>query len=72
MAADIISVVAYTDVNADLPLRLKSAPKGERIGHPFVRQMLVVSVRWHNESLPHPMASQIATPSKGDCLKGVF
>ena len=45
---------------------------GERIGHPLVRQMLVVSVQWHNESLPHPMASQIATPSKGDCLKGVF
>ena len=45
---------------------------GERIGHPFVRQMLVVSVQWHNESLPHPMVSQIATPSKGDCLKGVF
>ncbi len=72
MAADIISVVPYTDVNADLPLRLKSAPKGERIGHPFVRQMLAVYVQWHNESLPHPMASQIATPSMGDCLKGVF
>ena len=27
--------------------------------------MLVASIRWHNESLPHPMASQIATPSQG-------
>ena len=30
--------------------------------HPWVRQMLMVSIRWHNESLTHPMASQIATP----------
>ena len=54
-------VLAFSDSRKDTldigAIELKMSPQ--------MLKMVVVSVRWHNESLPHPMASQIATPSQG-------